>query len=89
VELGSDTKAVLLVAGFLFPWALLLGPMKYRQMLSSPEGVPVATAVNPTMLLLTCGDSLREAVTYGSSPHKPKTHNEWILSGVVAGQPGG
>lgn len=37
--LGYDTKAVLLAAGFLFLWALLLGLMKYRQMLSSPEGL--------------------------------------------------
>jgi amino acid transporter len=38
VELGDDTKAVLLAAGLLFLWALLLGVVKYRQMLASPEG---------------------------------------------------
>jgi hypothetical protein len=37
VELGGDTKAVLLAAAAMFLWALLLGVMKYRQILSSPE----------------------------------------------------
>lgn len=37
MELGGDTKAVLLAAAAMFLWALLLGVMKYRQMLSSPE----------------------------------------------------
>ena len=37
--LGDDTNAVLLAAGLLFLWALLLGVVKYRQMLSSPEGL--------------------------------------------------
>ena len=37
--LGSDTAVVLLGAGLLFLWALLLGVVKYRQMLASPEGV--------------------------------------------------
>jgi hypothetical protein len=38
VELGGDTKAVLLAAGLIFLWALLLGVWKYRQMAASPEG---------------------------------------------------
>jgi hypothetical protein len=38
VELGTDTKAVLLAAGIFFLWALLLGVWKYRQMATSPEG---------------------------------------------------
>jgi hypothetical protein len=38
VELGGDTKAVLLSAAVMFLWALLLGVMKYRQILASPEG---------------------------------------------------
>jgi hypothetical protein len=38
IELGSDTKAVLLLAAAMFLWALLLGVMKYRQILASPEG---------------------------------------------------
>jgi len=37
VELGADTKAVLLAAALMFLWALLLGVMKYRQMLESEE----------------------------------------------------
>ena len=39
MELGGDTKAVLLAAGLIFLWALLLGVWKYRQMASSPEGL--------------------------------------------------
>jgi heme/copper-type cytochrome/quinol oxidase subunit 2 len=37
VELGGDTKAVLLAAGLIFIWALLLGVWKYRQIAASPE----------------------------------------------------
>jgi hypothetical protein len=37
VDLGSDTKVVLLLAAAMFLWALLLGVMKYRQMLASEE----------------------------------------------------
>ena len=39
MELGDDTKAVLLAAGLLFMWALGLGIIKYRQMSTSPEGL--------------------------------------------------
>ena len=39
MELGGDTKAVLLAAGLIFLWALLLGVWKYRQMAASPEGL--------------------------------------------------
>jgi hypothetical protein len=39
MELGGDTKAVLLAAGLIFIWALLLGVWKYRQMASSPDGL--------------------------------------------------
>jgi hypothetical protein len=38
VELGGDTKAVLLAAAAMFLWALLLGVMKYRQILASEDG---------------------------------------------------
>ena len=38
MELDGDTKAVLLLAAAMFLWALLLGVMKYRQILASPEG---------------------------------------------------
>lgn len=38
MELGADTKAVLLAAALMFLWALLLGVMKYRQILASEEG---------------------------------------------------
>ncbi len=38
MELGSDTKAVLLAAGLIFLWALLLGVWKYRVMSASPKG---------------------------------------------------
>jgi hypothetical protein len=37
VELGGDTKAVLLSAALMFLWALLLGGWKYRQILASEE----------------------------------------------------
>ena len=37
VDLGADTRAVLLAAGLIFLWALLLGVWKYRQITSSPE----------------------------------------------------
>jgi amino acid transporter len=39
MELGGDTKAVLLSAGLIFLGALLLGIWKYRQMAASPEGL--------------------------------------------------
>ena len=39
MELGGDTKAVLLAAGLIFIWALLLGVWKYRQMAANPEGL--------------------------------------------------
>ncbi len=34
----GDTKAVLLAAGLMFLYALLLGVLKFRQMAASPEG---------------------------------------------------
>jgi amino acid transporter len=37
VELGADTKAVLLLAAAMFLWALLLGVLKYRQVVESEE----------------------------------------------------
>jgi hypothetical protein len=39
VELGGDTKAVLLAAGLIFMGALMLGVWKYRQMAASPDGL--------------------------------------------------
>ncbi len=39
MEPGGDTKAVLLAAGLIFIWALVLGAWKYRQMAATPEGV--------------------------------------------------
>ena len=39
MDLGTDTKVVLLLAAAMFLWALLLGVMKYRQMLESEERV--------------------------------------------------
>ena len=38
MELGGDTKAVLVAAGLIFIGALLLGVWKYRQLAASPEG---------------------------------------------------
>jgi hypothetical protein len=38
MELGGDTKAVLLAAGLIFMLALALGVWKYRGMTASPEG---------------------------------------------------
>lgn len=37
MELGFDTQLVILVAGLMFLWALLLGGVKYRQILASPQ----------------------------------------------------
>lgn len=37
MELGADTKAVLLAAAVMFLWALLLGVLKYRQIAESEE----------------------------------------------------
>ena len=37
MELGADTRAVLLAAALMFLWALLLGVLKYRQILESDE----------------------------------------------------
>jgi hypothetical protein len=39
VDLGDDTKAVLLAAALMFLWALLLGVMKFRQMDASEDGL--------------------------------------------------
>ena len=39
MEIGGDTKAVILAAGLIFLWALLLGVWKYRQMASAPDGL--------------------------------------------------
>lgn len=39
MELGSDTKAVLLAAGVIFLWALALGVWKYRQMIAAEDGL--------------------------------------------------
>jgi hypothetical protein len=39
MELGDDTRAVLLAAGLIFLWALVLGVWKYRGMAKSPEGL--------------------------------------------------
>jgi hypothetical protein len=39
MELGGDTKAVLLAAALMFLWALLLGVWKFRQMDASEEGL--------------------------------------------------
>ena len=36
-QLGDDTVAVLLAAGLIFLWALLLGVWKFRQIAASPE----------------------------------------------------
>lgn len=38
IEFGMDTRLVILAAGLMFLWALLLGVVKYRQILASPEG---------------------------------------------------
>lgn len=37
MEIGSDTKAVVLAAGLIFLWALLLGVWKYRQIVASED----------------------------------------------------
>lgn len=37
MELGGDTRAVLLAAAVMFLWALLLGVWKYRQIVESEE----------------------------------------------------
>jgi TRAP-type C4-dicarboxylate transport system permease large subunit len=39
VQIAADTKAVLLAAGLMFLWALLLGTWKYRQIATSERHV--------------------------------------------------
>lgn len=39
MELGPDTRAVLLAAGLIFLWALILGVWKYRGMATSPDAL--------------------------------------------------
>jgi hypothetical protein len=39
VGIGGDTKAVVLAAGLIFLWALLLGVWKYRQMAASVDAL--------------------------------------------------
>ena len=48
MELGGDTKAVLLAAGLIFLGALLLGVWKCRQMAASPDGLATRTSTSPT-----------------------------------------
>jgi hypothetical protein len=38
MQLDTDTAIVLLAAGAMFLWALVLGVQKYSQILASPEG---------------------------------------------------
>jgi len=37
--IGGDTKAVILAAGLIFLWALILGIWKYRQMAAAEDGL--------------------------------------------------
>jgi hypothetical protein len=39
MELGADTKAVLLLSAAMFLWALLLGVWKFRQMDAAEDGL--------------------------------------------------
>lgn len=39
MDLGADTKAVLLLAAAMFLWALLLGVWKFRQMDAAEDGL--------------------------------------------------
>lgn len=39
MEIGGDTKAVILAAGLIFVWALALGVWKYRQMAAAEDGL--------------------------------------------------
>ena len=39
MEIGGDTKAVVLAAGLIFLWALVLGVWKYRQMAAAEDGL--------------------------------------------------
>lgn len=39
MEIGGDTKAVILAAGLIFLWALILGIWKYRQMAAAEDGL--------------------------------------------------
>ena len=39
MEIGPDTKAVMLAAGLIFIWALLLGVWKWRQMATAADGL--------------------------------------------------
>ena len=39
MDLGGDTRAVLLAAAVMFLWALLLGAWKYRQILESEKSL--------------------------------------------------
>jgi len=39
MTLGWDTRVVLLLAGLMFLWALLLGVLKYRQMATASDGL--------------------------------------------------
>lgn len=39
MELGDDTKAVLLLSALMFLWALLLGVWKFRQMDQAEDGL--------------------------------------------------
>ena len=38
IDFGLDTRLVILAAGLMFLWALLLGVVKFQQILASPEG---------------------------------------------------
>ena len=38
-SLGIDTQTTILAAGLMFLWALALGAVKYRQIVTSPQGL--------------------------------------------------
>jgi hypothetical protein len=69
VELGDDTKVVLLLAAAMFLWALLLGVWKYRQMIGAPDGLahPYVDTAHRAALLYSFALLLVARTTAGSA----------------------
>jgi hypothetical protein len=79
VELGSDTRAVLLAAGLIFILALSLGVWKYRQMAASADGLahPYVDTAHRAALLYSFATLLIAAFVGGFSV---------LLAGFVSAQ---
>jgi hypothetical protein len=71
MELGGDTKAVLLLAAAMFLWALLLGVWKYRQMATSENSLahPYVDTAHRAARAHICAQPTARSTDRGAHPH--------------------